>query len=104
MRVADQIGTYNELDTEFHVELARISRNALMPVLMEALRGTMRRAMLEGFAALPDWHAERDRLVAEHLRIIEFIEAKNGEDAAYALRTHVLRFYSHVIEDETSSA
>jgi DNA-binding FadR family transcriptional regulator len=100
MRAADTIGVYNELDTEFHVELAHISRNALMPVLMESLRGAMRRAMLEGFAALSDWRKERDRLVAEHEAIIERIEARDGEAAAAALREHVVHFYRHVIEED----
>ena len=68
MRAAASIDDFNELDTEFHVELARVSGNALLPVLMEALRGTMRRAMLEGFERLPDWRAERDHLIGEHER------------------------------------
>jgi GntR family transcriptional regulator, transcriptional repressor for pyruvate dehydrogenase complex len=100
MREADAIDAYNELDTEYHVELARISRNALLPVLMEALRGAMRRDMLMGFASLDDWRAERDRLVAEHEQIIGCIEGRDEDGAAEALRNHVVRFYRKVIGDE----
>jgi hypothetical protein len=100
MREADAIDAYNELDTEYHVELARISRNALLPVLMEALRGAMRRDMLMGFASLDDWRAERDRLVAEHEQIIGCIEGRDEDGAAEALRNHVVRFYRTVIGDE----
>ncbi|HMD92505.1 MAG TPA: FCD domain-containing protein [Trebonia sp.] len=104
MRAATSIGDFNELDTEFHVELARVSGNALLPVLMEALRGTMRRAMLEGFERLPDWRAERDHLVGEHERMTSLIEAGDGEAAGAAVQSHVMRFYRHVMEPETGQA
>jgi len=100
MREAATITAYNELDTEFHVELARISRNALMPVLMEALRGAMRRDMLAGFAALDDWQKARDRLITEHEAIVTSIEAHDEEAAAAGLRDHVVSFYRRMIEDE----
>jgi DNA-binding FadR family transcriptional regulator len=100
MRAATGIVEFNELDTEFHVEIARVSGNALLPVLMEALRGTMRRAMLEGFEQLMDWRAERDHLVGEHERMVGFIEAGDQEAAAAAMQGHVVRFYRHVMEPE----
>lgn len=100
MRAATVISDFNELDTEFHVELARVSGNALLPVLMEALRGTMRRAMLEGFERLPDWRAERDHLVGEHERMIGYIEAGDRVAAGAAMQNHVMRFYRHVMEPE----
>jgi DNA-binding FadR family transcriptional regulator len=101
MREAATIAAYNELDTEFHVELARISRNALMPVLMEALRAAMRRDMLEAFAALDDWERTRDRLVGEHEAIVERIEARDEDAAETRLREHVVGFYRQLIEDES---
>jgi GntR family transcriptional regulator, transcriptional repressor for pyruvate dehydrogenase complex len=100
MRTAGGIHEFNQLDTEFHVELARASGNALIPALMETLRGTMRRAMLEGFRRLPDWQAERDYLVGEHEQVISYIEAGDGAGAASALKHHVTRFYRHVMEPE----
>jgi GntR family transcriptional regulator, transcriptional repressor for pyruvate dehydrogenase complex len=100
MRAATAIAEFNELDTEFHVEIARISGNALLPVLMEALRGTMRLAMLEGFERLTDWRTERDHLVGEHERMIGFIEAGDKDAAGAAMQGHVVRFYRHVMEPE----
>jgi DNA-binding FadR family transcriptional regulator len=100
MRGVTAIGEFNELDTEFHVELARVSGNALLPVLMEALRAAMRRAMLEGFDRLADWRAERDHLVGEHERMVGYIEAGDQVAAAAAVQSHVLRFYRHVMEPE----
>jgi GntR family transcriptional repressor for pyruvate dehydrogenase complex len=100
MDEAQSSGAYNDLDTEFHVQLARASGNALLPVLMEALRDTMRRAMLDGFARLDDWRRERDRLVVEHRRIVDRIADQDPAGAAAALREHVVRFYRHVLEQD----
>jgi DNA-binding FadR family transcriptional regulator len=102
MRAATESPEFNELDTEFHVELARVSGNSLLPVLMEALRGTMKRAMLEGFGRLDDWRAERDHLVTEHERVVSYIEAGDREGAGKAAQGHVLRFYRHVMEPEAA--
>jgi DNA-binding FadR family transcriptional regulator len=100
MGAATAIGEFNALDTEFHVELARVSGNALLPVLMEALRGTVRRAMLEGFERLADWRAERDHLVGEHERMVGYIEAGDPVEAGADVQSDVLRFYRHVMEPE----
>jgi GntR family transcriptional regulator, transcriptional repressor for pyruvate dehydrogenase complex len=104
MRAATSISEFNELDTEFHVELARVSGNALLPVLMEALRGTVRRAMLEGFERLADWRSERDHLVGEHARMVEYVEAGDPVAAGAAVQNHVMRFYRHVMEPGTVAA
>src|SRR4051812_33172455 len=42
-------GEFLQLDTEFHVELARASGNALAPLLMEALRETIAEKMRAAF-------------------------------------------------------
>jgi GntR family transcriptional regulator, transcriptional repressor for pyruvate dehydrogenase complex len=99
MRVADEPESYNGFDTDFHVELARVSGNKLAPVLMEALRGTVVRDMIRGFAALGDWKAERDRLVTEHTHIVDLIEQGDGEAAAGAVEAHIFRFYRGVFEE-----
>jgi GntR family transcriptional regulator, transcriptional repressor for pyruvate dehydrogenase complex len=104
MGAAAEIREFNELDTEFHLELARASGNALLPVLMEALRGTMRRAMLEGFRRLPDWRAERDHLTGEHVQVITYVEAGDAARAGAALRDHVKRFYRHVMDPDPADS
>jgi GntR family transcriptional repressor for pyruvate dehydrogenase complex len=104
MRAATGIDEFNGFDTEFHVELAAASGNALLPVLMEALRGTMRKAMLEGFERLPDWRAERDHLVGEHERIIGYVEKGDSAAAGSAVRDHIMRFYRHVMDTETAAS
>lgn len=93
---------YNKLDTSFHVELARVSGNALIPLLMETLRDLMQRAMVRGFERLQDWRAERDRLIGEHRHIVERIEAHDPEGARAAIRGHILRFYRETIGEDSS--
>src|SRR5258708_1926814 len=91
---ADDIAEHNRLDTEFHIELARASGSVLLPVLMEALRATVKRLMLETLASLDDWMDARDRLVIEHTEIIDAVAARQPDVAAVAVRDHVLRFYA----------
>jgi GntR family transcriptional repressor for pyruvate dehydrogenase complex len=93
MRTAEEIDEYHALDTAFHIELARVSGSVLLPVLMEALRATVTRAMLEGLVALDDWRSARDDLVAQHAHIVDLIEAGNALAATSAMREHVLGFY-----------
>ena len=66
---------------------------------MEALRGTVVRDMIRGFAALDDWKSERDRLVIEHEQIINLIEQGDADGAAQAVETHIVRFYQGVFEE-----
>jgi GntR family transcriptional regulator, transcriptional repressor for pyruvate dehydrogenase complex len=93
MRTAATPERYHRLDTNFHVELTRISGNSLLPLLMEALREVMQRAMLRGFERLPDWELERGRLVNEHEAIIDLLEVHDGDGASEAVRSHIFRFY-----------
>jgi GntR family transcriptional regulator, transcriptional repressor for pyruvate dehydrogenase complex len=98
MRAAEDIEAYHRVDTEFHVALARASGNALLPVLMEALRNTMQRDMVDGFSQLDDWRAMRDRLVKEHTTIVDRIADGDPEGAATALVAHIMGFYRSAMD------
>jgi DNA-binding FadR family transcriptional regulator len=97
MNAARDVDEYHALDTDFHVALARASENALLPVVMESLRGALLRDMLAGFERLDDWRTERDRLVSEHRQIVELIEAGDVEGAATAIDEHIMGFYRNVM-------
>jgi DNA-binding FadR family transcriptional regulator len=99
MRETETATDFNELDTEFHVQLASVSHNALLPVLMEAIRGAIQHEMVKGFASLNDWIAVRDRLISEHEGILQTIEKGDGESAAQAVIDHVVGFYGNVMVD-----
>jgi GntR family transcriptional repressor for pyruvate dehydrogenase complex len=96
MRTTATAQEFYGLDTDFHLELSRVSGNRLAPVLMEALREAMGREMLRGFAVLPDFERTRDRLVAEHTRVVEAVESGDRDAAATAVRDHIERFYREV--------
>lgn len=92
MRDAASPDEFHAMDTSFHVELGRASGNALAPLLMEGLRGSMSREMLRGWAALDDWQEEERRVIGEHEQIVDRIEAGDGDGAAAILREHLLGF------------
>jgi DNA-binding FadR family transcriptional regulator len=99
MREADTEFQFNELDTEFHVQLASVSHNALLPVLMEAIRGAIQHEMVKSFARLRDGKPVRDRLIAEHEGIVKTIERGDGDAAAQAIMDHVRGFYGDVMSE-----
>ena len=102
MGATETIAAYHALDTEFHLELARISQNALLMLLMETVRHLVAQAMVRGLERLEDWRTERTRLIAEHVTIVERIRAGDSEGARTAVQAHIRRFYHEVFADEPS--
>jgi GntR family transcriptional repressor for pyruvate dehydrogenase complex len=83
-----------ELDTGFHVELARASANALAPLLMEALRETIARRMRAAFDEVTDWDATRARIAADHAALAAAVQAGDADGAAAAVTEHIRGFYA----------
>lgn len=104
MGATESADEFNRLDTQFHVTLGSLSGNALLPVLMEALRGSMEREMLAGYAELDDWEAVRQQLFAEHEQIVEAIDSGDSDAAQKTLEAHILRFYRQLFEDDDDDA
>ena len=100
-RVTETIADYHGIDANFHLELARISNNALLTLLMETVRDLVARAMVSGLSRLDDWRSERDRLIGEHVVIVDRIEAHDPDGAREAVRAHILRFYHDVFSYES---
>lgn len=84
---------FHDLDTEFHVELARGTGNALLADLMMALREAVRRPMDEAFADEPSWPARQRTLVEEHVAIFDAIQAGEVDRAEELMRQHIDGFY-----------
>jgi GntR family transcriptional repressor for pyruvate dehydrogenase complex len=104
MEKATDFYTFHRLDTDFHVAVATLSGNSLSPLLMEALREAMGREMLKAFPALPDWTAERSRLVSEHASIASAIAGGDGDSAATAVVAHIRGFYTRLLEPPSGVA
>ncbi|MGH8933341.1 MAG: FadR/GntR family transcriptional regulator, partial [Egibacteraceae bacterium] len=70
---------FNELDTEFHITIAKAARNAPLSDLMQALRDAVKTEMTSAFERLPDWRHTARQLTTEHARIVDAIE--NHDDS-----------------------
>ncbi|MBD5656474.1 MAG: FadR family transcriptional regulator [Candidatus Eremiobacteraeota bacterium] len=92
-----------EVDTEFHVSIARRSGNSLAPLFMEAIRDAMSRVMLAAFQALPDWASERELLVREHVDLASKIGRQDGDSAATAVSEHIRGFYGRALKENSSA-
>ncbi|KMS91098.1 FadR/GntR family transcriptional regulator [Prauserella rugosa] len=104
MRSADSDHeSFNALDTEFHVSIARISGNALAVDLMQALRGAVEHEMAQAFAEFDDWRAVASGLVDEHEAIVRAIEDGNGDLAADVVADHITSFYRGRVSGDDQS-
>lgn len=84
---------FNELDTEFHVSIARASGNGLLVTLMHALRDAVKAEMVRAFTAIEDWRSVGERLATEHGAIVDAIEARRGAEGAALVEEHIRSFY-----------
>jgi DNA-binding FadR family transcriptional regulator len=75
-RVLDDCPAFIEADEQFHVLLARISRNPLVVFLLEAVQGMLRPYRNENFT--PEICRESRE---SHLVVLKAIETQNEEDA-----------------------
>jgi DNA-binding FadR family transcriptional regulator len=93
MTAVSSRGEFLQLDTDFHVELARASGNALAPLLMEALRETIAERMRAAFDDVGDWDATRERIAADHAALAEAIANGDPARAASTVEEHIRGFY-----------
>lgn len=91
---------FNELDTDFHVTVARAAQNKMVAYWMRAIRGAIRYEMAAAFDTLEDWRGTAEQLTAEHQEIYDAICAGDGERAARLVETHITNFYAQVERSE----
>lgn len=89
MRPWTSTQVFNELDTAFHVAIARMSDNRLVRDITVAIRETVSARILAAEDALPDWAALRDRLVEQHEAIAAAIAAGDAELAGRLSAEHI---------------
>ncbi len=90
---------FNDLDTAFHVELARASHNRLVSDVTVALRNSLRSDIHVAFDRLDDWPAVRTGLVADHTAIADALRARDPEAAAERVERHIRGFAVHLLPD-----
>lgn len=80
---------YNELDTRFHVDLARAGGNVLVADLTTAIRESMRTPILESFTAVEDWGAVVAALNEGHTAIAAAVLDGDEDRAADLVEEHI---------------
>jgi len=93
--------TFHELDSEFHVTIARASHNVLSADLMQALRDAVRAHMQVAFSRVTDWQAMVKTLSDEHRQIAAAIAAGDGDLAADLVSRHIVQFYERTSDLRT---
>ncbi|CAN5724103.1 pyruvate dehydrogenase complex transcriptional repressor PdhR [soil metagenome] len=104
MRGAHTTSDYHDIDAAFHIEIARISGNALAASLMAALREALRQAMVAAFESVQDPASTMERLTGEHDVIVDAIGAGDGDAAAELVAKHIVGFYRTVGFSKTELA
>jgi GntR family transcriptional regulator, transcriptional repressor for pyruvate dehydrogenase complex len=95
---------FNELETEFHVSIARASKNALAGELMQALRDAVKHRMVAVFAGLDDWSAAAEQLIAEHENLLDAIERNEPDVATRVVARHIEWFYQVHLSNQATNA
>lgn len=96
MANAGDIDTFNDLDTQFHVRIARAGQNQLIADLTVAIRQTVREPIHDASLAMSDWQDFRLDLIAEHQGIRDAIAAADPLTAANLMETHIRRAYARL--------
>lgn len=104
MRGVHTTASFNDLDTAFHVRIARASDNGLSAVLMAALREALRRAMVTAFEGLEDPVGTMQKVADEHAAIVEAIASGDADRSAERVTTHIRDFYRAVGFSESTWA
>lgn len=90
---------FNDLDTRFHVRVARGSGNALTCTLTSAVRESVRPLILRALEAEPDWPATAAALNADHAELLRLVRAGEGERAADLVETHIRGLHGTLVAD-----
>jgi len=94
MAVAETIEGFNELDTEFHVLIARAGQNHLIADLTVAIRQAVREAIRDASVEMPDWSGFRVQLQREHSGVLDAIIAGDPASAASLMEIHIRGAYA----------
>ncbi|MFI8994380.1 FadR/GntR family transcriptional regulator [Streptomyces sp. NPDC053542] len=90
---------FNDLDTRFHVQIARSSGNALTSTLTSAVRESVRPLILRALEAAEDWPATAAALNAEHAELLRLVRAGDGVGAADLVERHIRGLHGTLVED-----
>lgn len=96
MEAATEPEAFNEIDTQFHVTIARLADNRLMGDLTAAVRESLRLPILEAERTMGDWETLRRELIADHTAIARAIIDGDAATATARMRTHITNTFSRM--------
>ena len=94
MAASEVVEEFNDLDTEFHVLIARAGQNQLLADLTVAVRQAVREAIRDASRRLADWPGLRTQLLHEHADILAAITAGDTAAAATLMEAHIRGAYT----------
>lgn len=80
---------YAECDRDFHLQVARASKNVLLERLAQSIREPMKHSILVGLSR-QNSRAQHRRIQATHFQIAEAIRLGQSEQARAAMRQHLM--------------
>ncbi|MEV1044088.1 FCD domain-containing protein [Streptomyces sp. NPDC049916] len=92
------VDAFNDLDTRFHVLLARSSGNALTSTLTSAVRESVRPLILRALEAAEDWPATAQALNAEHRSLLALVREGEGGPASELVERHIRGLHGTLVE------
>jgi GntR family transcriptional repressor for pyruvate dehydrogenase complex len=90
---------FNDLDTDFHVAIARAGGNRLMADLTIAMRDSVRHPLLVAFGRIDDWPTAAEGLRRDHHGLFDAIAARDPGAAELAVENHIEGFYQRIARD-----
>lgn len=87
---------FHQLDSSFHLDIARAAQNEFIVLVLEGARTSIERIMLDALSRVPDWPATRVRIFEEHTQILAAISEGKADEAASLMQRHIRSFYDEV--------
>ncbi|OMH30582.1 FadR/GntR family transcriptional regulator [Tersicoccus sp. Bi-70] len=83
---------FHILDSQFHLAVSALAGSAVISTVMDSLRETIRRYVIEAFTELDDWAGVAAELRRQHHGILDAVVAGDGDAAERLARDHIAWF------------
>ncbi|GAB7028716.1 FCD domain-containing protein [Streptomyces sp. NPDC021749] len=94
-----EVAEFNDLDTRFHVLIARSSGNRLTSTLTSAVRESVRPLILRALETVEDWPAAAATLNDQHAELLRLVRVGKGAEAADLVEEHIRGFHGTLVDD-----
>ncbi|MFC9245831.1 FadR/GntR family transcriptional regulator [Streptomyces sp. NPDC057136] len=98
------VSEFNDLDTRFHVLIARSSGNELTSTLTSAVRESVRPLILRALEETGDWPAMAGALNAQHMKLLRLVREGRGGEAADLVEEHIRGLHGTLVNENPENA